>query len=136
MNSKLLLAGIVIVVLVAIGSLQLANITGYIPSVGGSQQVLVVIDDGSKASTYNVVLNQRETAFDALKRVAIPDYDMREPSVFITEINGVKQDQDHRWIYFINDKMSQVGCDFYYPVSGDVIKFKYMTNEEIGKVLS
>lgn len=125
MNSRFLLAGVLVIAIVALGSMRLVQITGSSASAGGSQEVQVVIDDGSKVSTQKVILNPRETAFDALKRVATVDYEMKAPSVFITKINGVSQNENHYWMYFVNEKMPQVGCDYYYPVSGDVIKFRY-----------
>ncbi|MFH1237117.1 MAG: DUF4430 domain-containing protein [Candidatus Aenigmatarchaeota archaeon] len=106
------------------------QITGSASSTGGNQQVKVIIDDGVKVSTYDVALIQMETAFDALKHVASVDYNMYSTGIFITGINGIKQNTGHYWMFFVNDEMPDVGSDFYYPVSGDVIKFKYMTAEE------
>jgi hypothetical protein len=139
MNSRFLLAGILVIALLALGSMRLVQITGSTTSAGGSQEVRVVIDDGSKVSEYKVLLSPRETAFDALKHAVTSEtaveYEMKAPSVLITGINGVKQDQDHYWMYFVNEKMPQVGCDYYYPVSGDVVKFRYMTAEEAAQYL-
>jgi len=133
MNSKFLLAGVIIVLIVAIGGLQFINITGYTSSAGENINVQVTVDDGKNPITQNVVLGPRETAFNALKRVAAVDYKMQAPSVLVTEINGVRQDDNHYWLYFVNEKMLQVGCDQYYPVEGDSISFRYLTVEEAGK---
>ena len=126
MNSRLLLAGVLVIAVAALGGVRLVQITGFSASVAGSQDVDVVIDNGQSSSTYSIVLNPGETAFDALKRVAIVDYEMREPSVLIREINGIKQDQDHYWEYLVNEKTPQARCDDYYPAAGDVVKFRYV----------
>ncbi|MCX6817456.1 MAG: DUF4430 domain-containing protein [Candidatus Aenigmarchaeota archaeon] len=88
-----------------------------------------------KVSSYDIALIQMETAFDALKHVAAVGYEMKAIGIYITDINGIKQDDSHYWFYYVNDKASDVGSDFYYPVSGDVIKFKFMSiySEEAGK---
>jgi hypothetical protein len=130
MNSRYLLAGVIVLVVVVMGSMRLMQITGSASSTGGSQQIQVVIDDGYKPLSYSVTLSPRETALNALILVATPDYRMHEPSVYITSINGIKEDSDHTWIFLVNDKLPAVACDQYYPVSGDVIKFKYMTSTE------
>lgn len=139
MNSKFLVLAAMAVLLVIGAGVQLAQFTGFAITGGAaaagqaSQGIQVVIDDGLKASTYSVTLNRMETAFDALKRVATPDYRMVAPSVKITSINGIKEDSEHTWIFLVNDKLPSVACDYYYPVSGDVIKFSYMTAEEAGE---
>ena len=80
-----------------------------------------------------MVLNPKETAFDALKRVAVVDYRIYATGVFITGINGVKQDENHYWLYFVNGELPDIGSDFYYPNDGDVITFRYLTAEEAAK---
>lgn len=130
MNSKLLLAGIVIVALVAIGSLQLANITGYAASNAGNYGVTVNIENDAGTATYKTTVTPRETAFDALKRVATVDYRIYSTGVFITAINGIKEDTTHYWRYIVNGNMPEVGCDYYHPIDGDVITFRYLTAEE------
>lgn len=126
MKPKFLMAGIIVVALVAIGSFRLFQITGSATSAEGNQEVKVIIDYGSRVSEYSVLLAPGETAFDALKRVATPDYRMQLPSVIITEINGTRQDDTHQWACLVNDKKPETGCDYYYPASGDVIKFRYV----------
>jgi len=130
MNSRYLLTGILLVALVAIISLGLAGITGFIVSDGGNLEVQVDIDNGVNTTTHIVTLNPKESAFDALKRVAVVDYRIYATGIFITGINGIMQDENHYWLYFVNGKMPEVGCDFYYPKDGDVITFRYLTAKE------
>lgn len=129
MKLRFLMTGIIVVALVAIGSLRLFQITGSATSAEGNQEVGVVIDDGLSVSEYNVTLNPKETAFDALKHTATSQKAVESKYVSgyasITGINGVKQDRNHTWICLINDKIPDVECDQYYPTAGDVIKFRY-----------
>lgn len=134
MNSRYWLAGVVVIALVAIASAGFLGITGYIVSSGGGNpEVQVNIDDGKRVLTYRVVLTPRESAFDALKRVAVVDYKIYATGVFITEINGVRQDENHYWLYFVNGELPEVGCDYYHPKDGDVITFRYLSTEEAAK---
>ncbi len=127
MNLRYLLAGVLVVALVALGSLGLNQITGSIVSDGGNREVQVNIDYGENEETFDVEIGPRESAFDSLKRVATVDYEANEMGAFITGINGVKQDDDHFWMYFVNGERPDVGCAYYHPVDGDVITFRYTT---------
>jgi hypothetical protein len=126
MNPRLLLAGVLVIVIVAVGSFRLVQITGSAAVGGENQKVQVVIDYGDKVTAQKVILNPRETAFDALKRVATTDYIMQLPNAIITEINGIRQDGIHHWVCTVNGKMPEEGCDYYYPVTGDEVKFSYV----------
>lgn len=50
----------------------------------------------------------------------------REPSGFITSINGVSQDtsQGLYWIYYVNGELGMVGASQYMIKDGDVITWK------------
>lgn len=128
MNLRYLLAGVLVVALVALGSFGLAQITGFIVSDGGSREVQVNIDYGENEETFDVEIGPRDSALDALVRVASVDFDPGEAmGAFVTGINNVKQDENHYWLYFVNDEMPNVGCAYYHPVDGDVITFRYVT---------
>ncbi len=58
------------------------------------------------------------------------DYRIFATGILITGINGVESDDDHYWLYFVNGEMPEVGSDYYHPVEGDVITFRYLTAEE------
>jgi len=47
---------------------------------------------------------------------------------FIEEINGVKGDSDHNWIYYVNGRQAQVGVSNYKLKPGDVVSWKYEEN--------
>jgi hypothetical protein len=130
MNPRLLLAGILVMVLVAVGSLQLASITGFI-STGESPSVEVTIDYGTETLTYNVDIGSRESVLDALIRVATVDYKTYgELGASITGINGVSNDKNRYWLCLVNGEIPPVACSAYYPINGDVITFRYLTTEE------
>ncbi|MEE9323636.1 MAG: DUF4430 domain-containing protein [Candidatus Aenigmarchaeota archaeon] len=130
MNLKYLLTGVLVIALVALGSFGLTGITGFIASGGEGPGVQVNIDTGEEVLTHEVAVGPEETAFDMLKRVATVDYEIFATGVFVTGINNVKQDEDHYWLYFVNGRMPEVGCDYFYPVDSDVITFRYLTAEE------
>jgi hypothetical protein len=51
------------------------------------------------------------------------------PSIYITAINGVADNQNgngYWWIYLINNQEAQVGCDSYLVQDGDVIAWVYL----------
>lgn len=130
MNLRYLLAGVLVVALVALGSLGLNQITGFIVSDGGSREVQVNIDYGENEETFDVEIGPRDSALDALVRVATVDYEAKEMGAYITGINDVNQDDGHFWMYFVNGERPDVGCAYYHPVDGDVITFRYLTTEE------
>ena len=47
---------------------------------------------------------------------------------FIEEINGVKGNSDHSWIYYVNGRQAQVGVSNYKLKPGDVVSWKYEKN--------
>lgn len=131
MNLKYLLAGVLVVVIIALASLSLAGITGLIVSGGENLGVLVKIDDGTKALTYDIEISPRESALDALVRVAVVEYRTEGTmGAYVTGINGVSQDDENFWLYFVNGELSDVACSHYHPDDGDVISFRYLTLEE------
>ena len=130
MNSRLLLAGILVLVLVAAGGLQLASITGFF-SAGETPSVEVIIDYGTETLAYNIEIGSRESALDALVRVAVVDYKTYgELGAQVTGINNVNNEANHIWLCFINGENPSVACSNYYPNNDDVISFRYLTTEE------
>ncbi len=130
MNSRYLLAGVVVLALVVLGSFGLSQITGFAVSGGKNPEVQINIDDGKTTFTYTITISPRDSAFDALKRVAVVDYKIYATGILITAINGVKQDDEHYWLYFVNGELPETGCDYYHPNDGDVITFRYLSAEE------
>jgi hypothetical protein len=95
MNSRYLLAGVLVIAVVALASLGLGGITGFIVSDGENPGVQVNINYGERTETYDVVITPREFVLDALIRVAVVDYKTEGAmGAFVREINGVKQDDN------------------------------------------
>jgi len=44
---------------------------------------------------------------------------------FITEINGIKNNNEKSWIYYVNGKEASVGVSNYKTNPGDVVSWKY-----------
>ncbi|MCD6590948.1 MAG: DUF4430 domain-containing protein [Candidatus Aenigmarchaeota archaeon] len=80
-------------------------------------------------------MTPRDSAFDALKRVAVVDYRIFSNGIYITAINGIKQKDGHYWFYFVNGKAPNIGCDYYHPRDGDSIVFRYVSGKEASKYL-
>jgi hypothetical protein len=106
---------------------------GFIVSDVENSEVQVNIDYGENEEAFDVEIGPRESAFDSLKRVAVVDYRIFATGTLITGINGVESDDEHYWLYFVNGEMPEVGADYYHPVDGDVITFRYLTAEEAGE---
>lgn len=128
MNLKYLLAGVLVVALVAVGSTGLGQIAGFISSDGKSPncRVLVEIDYGSEVETHQADILPTGSALDALLSVSAVDYEMQaEMGAFVNSINGVGGDEDRFWIYYVNGEMPDVACSHYFPDDGDIITFSY-----------
>ena len=44
---------------------------------------------------------------------------------FIEEINGIKNSGEKNWIYYVNDKKSNIGISNYKINQGDIVSWKY-----------
>ncbi|MBU0612358.1 DUF4430 domain-containing protein [Patescibacteria group bacterium] len=44
---------------------------------------------------------------------------------FIEEINGLKNNGERNWIYYVNDKKAEVGVSNYKINKGDIVSWKY-----------
>ncbi len=44
---------------------------------------------------------------------------------FIESINGVKNNRDQNWIYYVNGKKAEIGVSNYKVNNGDIISWKY-----------
>ena len=73
-------------------------------------------------------LTGKTTVFDALDKWCEIDYDDYGWSVFILEINGVRNEDPDYWFYGVNDKIAPVGCSKYNLLDGDTINWVYDTS--------
>ncbi|MCK5023054.1 MAG: DUF4430 domain-containing protein [Candidatus Aenigmarchaeota archaeon] len=111
-----------------------ANLTGLIVSEPQGPYAALEIDDGiNDMQTYNVPIYSKDSAFDVLKRMGTVEYEIFADGAVIKKMNGIGNDKDHYWTCFINDKLPELGCDYYYPNDGDIITFRYLSVEELSK---
>ncbi|NIO21330.1 MAG: DUF4430 domain-containing protein [Candidatus Aenigmarchaeota archaeon] len=129
MESRSLLIAIILIAVMLFAGFQIVNLTGFFV-LGTTRTVELNIDNGIERLTYTYDVGEGETAFDALKRVAVIDYEMYSTGIIVSEINGVKMDENHHWLCLVNGKLPEKPCDFYEPDEGDVISFVYLTSEE------
>ena len=47
---------------------------------------------------------------------------------FVEEINGMKNNGDKNWIYYVNGKKANIGVSNYKLTSGDIVSWKYEKN--------
>jgi hypothetical protein len=47
---------------------------------------------------------------------------------FIEEINGIKNNGEKNWIYYVNNKKANIGISNYEVKAGDIISWKYEKN--------
>lgn len=70
------------------------------------------------------------TAFDMLVEKAEIGYKNYDFGRLITSIDGLEQDQNHYWMFFVNGKTPSLSSDQYVIKSDDVISFRYLGAEE------
>lgn len=128
MEWKGFLIGIILIAVMIFAGFQMANLTGLV--ILGAPRIVELNIDNGETLTYTAEVTGDETAFDVLKRYAVIDYEMYSTGIIISEINGVRTDDDHHWMCLVNGKLPGEPCDFYEPGDGDVISFVYLTSEE------
>ena len=128
MVSRTISIGIILVCVMAFSAFQVGNLTGFFV-LAQAKSVELVIDNGERL-TYVIDAEGGETAFDLLKGVAVIDYEMYSTGIIVSEINGVRIDENHHWLCLVNGRLPENPCDFYEPNDGDVISYIYVTSEE------
>lgn len=94
-------------------------------------QVELVLDFGEgKISSYSARIDERKTVLEILSQIAQENNFSLESKdsdfgVFIEEISGVKNSQDHFWMYYVNGQMAEVSADQYQLQHDDVVEWKY-----------
>lgn len=92
----------------------------------------LVIDFGSQKSTSSTRdLPATSSAFSLLRKVTtrqnIPLTFKEYPfGTMVESINGLKNNSQKSWIYFVNGKSPDVGADKYIINSGDRIEWRYI----------
>ncbi|NIP40052.1 MAG: DUF4430 domain-containing protein [Candidatus Aenigmarchaeota archaeon] len=128
MEWRAFIIAVVLVGIMIFAGFQAANLTGFIV-LGGARTIELNIENG-ETLMYTAEVTGKETAFDILKRYAVIDYEMYSTGIIISEINGLRTDEDHHWLCLVNGRLPEKPFDFYEPEEGDVISFVYLTSEE------
>jgi len=83
--------------------------------------IIEVKDNPSASLDKKVTIKEKQTLLSLLKENA----KVVEKNGFITEINGVKQDENANkyWLFKVNDKLADKGANQIKVHSGDKIKF-------------
>ncbi len=117
MNKRKIVAGVVIVALIAVVYGTTTMYTGE-----GEVTAALIIENGGTV-TREATLPEGSTVFDLMTACGIP---FEEEGGFITSINGVHQDEDagKYWLYYINGEFAQVGAGEYIVQEGDEITWK------------
>ena len=96
----------------------------------GKINILLEIENGANTSEEKYTVNNGTTAFQILNETHSIEYKKYSIGYFIISIDGIEQNATHSWLYFVNDNPSSVSSDKYYLSDGDVLDFKFLSNEE------
>lgn len=98
-----------------------------------SFQVQLEIKLPGQVKTYQLRANQGATAFKLLNDSYEVNYKQYEQGYFVTAINGVKQNQTHSWLYFVNEQPPSQAINEYKLSEGDKVSFRYLSQKESQK---
>ena len=125
-KKKYLLFGVLLIAMLTVA--VSLNISGE--SRNGEIDILLKIENGANTSEEKYTINNGTTAFQVLNETHSVEYKEYSIGYFITSIDGVEQNTTHSWLYFINGDPSSVSSDRYYLSDGDILDFKFLSNEE------
>ncbi|MBU7012286.1 MAG: DUF4430 domain-containing protein [Theionarchaea archaeon] len=117
MNKRKVIAGVVIIALIAVVYGTTTMYTGE-----GEVTATLIIENGGTV-TREATLPEGSTVFDLMTACRIS---FEEKGGLITSINGVSQDEDagKYWLYYINGEFAQTGAGEYIVQEGDEITWK------------
>ena len=115
--------------------LVIATISGTKPNQLGENKIKInlTIDYGDHANSEILSVSNRSTVFDALNQTHNVSYKEYSIGVFITSIDGISQDSEHSWLYFVNGKLPSISADNYVLNGNESVIFKYVSNTEAMK---
>ena len=130
LNIKYLVFGLV---LIFASSLAVQYFAIPLPEEKNLSNVTVSIDFGDNLVAESV---EAYSAFDALNRTHVVEYNNYANGYFITGIDGVSQSATHSWAYFVNGVLPLVSVDSYAVKEGDDVTFVFMENERFYEYFS
>lgn len=146
MRSKYAALGIVLLMMAAAGSYSASTgddsagvLTGFTTAdpTSGSQgkisDVALTIDFGSGSEQVSEFITADEgmNALEVLKNNHdIEGQEYAGMGYFITGIDGVTQDSEHSWLFFVDGTPAQASADNVIVEEGMEIKFMYLSNDD------
>ena len=83
---------------------------------------ITLIEDDKEVTSKEISLTEGDTVLEALKA----NFDVKENSGFVTEIDGKSQDEkaSKYWMYYVNNKEAEKGADSIEVAPGDTIEWR------------
>lgn|GEM_PF-554798 len=126
-NWRYLGLGIAIIAILTVG-LQFADIYKESKEEGKIELSLKI--EYGESIKENLIVENHTTAFQVLNKTHKVEYKEYPLGYFITGIDGIRQNETHSWLYFVNDSVIMESSDKYYLSYGDVLTFKFLSSEE------
>lgn len=92
--------------------------------------IWVEIRYNNRTEGYQLNPNEGLTAFTVLNSSHRVKYKQYEQGYFLTAIDGIKQNQTHSWLYFVNGQPPTQAVNNYQLKGGDKVSFRYLGQEE------
>ncbi len=102
--------------------------------VQNAEKLELVPEDGIIYKTEAAAFSAGESAFGILKRELTANkihFEFNQNPVYFQAIGNIYEKDFgdmSGWVYTVNGESPTVGCDSYFPESGDVICFEYITS--------
>ena len=83
---------------------------------------ITLIEDDKEVTSKEISFTEGDTVLEALKA----NFDVKENSGFVTEIDGKSQDEkaSKYWMYYVNNKEAEKGADSIEVAPGDTIEWR------------
>ena len=126
---KYLVLGLLIVVIASLGINSYLSYTTK--ALEGEIRVNAKIDFGTSEKNRMIEVKNGTTVLEVLESIA--DVETKEYTgmgKLVTSIDGVKQDSEHSWLYFVNGELASISVDNYKLSEDSSFTFKYLSSEE------
>ncbi len=92
------------------------------------------IDFGTSKKTMKIEVSNGTSVLSILEDVAnVDSVEYRGLGKMVTGIDGVAQDSNHSWLYFVNGKLPSIAVDKYHLTENSSVVFLYLSNNEAMK---
>lgn len=110
--------------------------SAFSAEVQNAEKLEIIPADGIIYKTEAAAFSKGESAFDILKRELTANkihFEFNQNPVYLQGIGNIYErdfGDMSGWVYTVNGESPTVGCAEYFPESGDVICFEYITSWE------